>query len=68
MAGFAAAWAALEATLPAVLRCRMEGLDPDSLPPRRAAWLALAYPRKWATTSFQCPAEARRAARPARAR
>ena len=56
---FSRAWRALEELLPSSLRVRMEGVNPDALPPRTAAWLALGYPVKWATTSFQCPREVR---------
>ena len=59
LAGFRVAWAALERTLPAYARVRMEGVDPAALPLTQAAWLAVGYPLKWGTTSFQVPAVVR---------
>lgn len=59
LAAFAEAWTALAATLPAHARVRMEGTDPDALPLRQAAFLALGYPAKWASfggrTTYECP-------------
>ena len=50
-------WSVLEATLPYWARVRMEGVDPGALPLRQAAWTAVGYLTKWASCSFQCPAQ-----------